>query len=207
VWGGPPPPPAAPQNQVPLDLGAPEIKVTVFETDILGDLGRSIQHKRRRLRLIEDLQVIRQHLDLAGLEIGIRHPLRPAADPPMDREDEFAPDPPGLIVTCSVDIRVEYDLNEPLPVAKVDKDDASVIASPVGPAHQHHFLPGMQCIDIAAVMGSFSYGQKVGQDRYLSIFMIVSSMLSRRISSWVLACMFRRMALFSWISRSPRISA
>jgi hypothetical protein len=126
-----------------LDFGTPKIEVAVLEADILGDLRRSVQNKGRGLRLVEDLQVIGQNLDLAGLEIGILHPLRPTADASVDGQDEFAPDPSGLVVTCGVDIRVEYDLNDPLPVAKVDENDAAVIPPPMGPSHQNHFLPGM----------------------------------------------------------------
>jgi hypothetical protein len=157
-----------------LDFGTPKIEVAVLEADILGNLRRSVQNKGRGLRLVEDLQVIGQNLDLAGFEIGILHPLRPTADAPADGQHEFTPDPPSFIVTCSVDIRVEYDLNESLSVAKVDKDNTSVIPPPVGPAHQHHFLPGMRCIDIPAVMGSFSVRQKVGQNIYLANFIMNS---------------------------------
>ena len=155
---------AAPQNQVLLDLGTPEIEVAVLETDVFGDLRRSIQHKGRRLRLVEDLQVIGQHLDLAGLQIGIFHPLRSSADRPVDGQNEFAPDPSRpLSWQAALTSGLKTTCDKSFPVPQIDKDDAAVIPAPVSPAHQDHFLPGMGCIDISAVMGSFRVGQKVGQ--------------------------------------------
>jgi len=152
------------------------------------------------------ITIIREQLDLTGFQIGIFHSFRPPADTAMDGQHEFAPDPAGFLMTLGIDIRIEYNLNESLPVAKIDKYNASMVPPPVGPAHQHHFFPNMRYIHIPAVMGSFSVCQKVGQNDYLANSMMVSSKQSSPISSWVLVCMVRRTALFPEISRSPRIS-
>jgi hypothetical protein len=37
-------------------------------------------------------------------------------------------------------LRIEDDLNESLPVSEVHEDDATMIPTPVNPAHQRHFF-------------------------------------------------------------------
>ena len=105
---------AAAQNQVLLDLGTSQIEITVLETDIFGDLRRAVEDKRRCLRLIENLQVIGHHLDRAGLQIGILHPLRSPAHHTPDGQDKFARIRPASFMAAGTDFGIENDLNESL---------------------------------------------------------------------------------------------
>ena len=51
-------------------------------------------------------------------------------------------------------IRVEYDLQQALSIAKIDEDYAAVVAPPVNPAANLDFLSNERFVDLSAVVST-----------------------------------------------------
>jgi hypothetical protein len=123
---------------------AAEVEVPVPEPERLHRLLALVERERERLRFVEDLDRLDQHLDLAGREARVDGPLRAPLDQPADGEDELGPDAADRRVGGGVRGRVEDELGDPLAVPEVDEDQAAVIAPAVRPAHEGGRPPGIR---------------------------------------------------------------
>ena len=126
---------AAPQNQVSLNFGPSQIEIAELQADIFGNIRHLVEDKRRGFRLVHDLQFIGHHLHISGSKIRILHSLGAAADTTVDGQDEFIADSSGFSMAVRVDIRIENDLYQSLPITKVDEDHPAVIPPAIDPAH------------------------------------------------------------------------
>ena len=96
---------------------------------------------------------MREHLDFAGSEAGIHRALGTPAHAAGDRDAEFVAQRLRLGEGFRA-IRIAHDLQEPLAVAQVDEDDASVVAAAVDPSHHGDGLVEVSAVDEAAVVGA-----------------------------------------------------
>ncbi len=95
--------------------------------------------ERRRLRAVQNLELVRQHLDVAGRHVGVDRPLRPLPNLALHSEHEFAANPLRLGEDFGA-VRVENDLQQSLTVSQIDEYDAAVVATAVHPAAYRHLF-------------------------------------------------------------------
>ena len=145
---------AVAQHQVLLHLRPAQVEHAVLEAHGLGQV-LVVELERRRQRRVEDLDLVREHLDLAGHEVRV------------DRAFGARPHEAGH-ARCTNSlrsvlggrerrgaVRVADDLHQAFAVAQVDEDDAAVVAAAMDPAHQRDGLAEVAAVDAAAVVGAF----------------------------------------------------
>ena len=125
----------------------------MLETHALGDVV-VVDLERRRQRRIQDLDVVREDLDLAADQTGVDRAFRPRADAPGNADDVFVAQLLGGS-KCLGAVRITYHLNQALAVPQVDEDDAAVVATPVHPAADSDGLAKSFAVDEAAIIGAF----------------------------------------------------
>ena len=127
------------EHEVAGDLRAAQVEVTVLQAQGVGDLDVLVQGKGRSLAGIEDAQFLHQHLDLAGLQLGVFHVRGAAGDRAAHGDDPFAAQLVGLGMHRLVDLRVEDHLGDAPAVAQVDEDNPAMVAAAEHPAHEDGF--------------------------------------------------------------------
>ena len=141
-----------PQDQGLGHLRPPQVDIAVSEAQLIGDLGLLVQRKGRGLAFVQDPQLVDQHLDFAGLELGVDHPLGPRCHLAAHGDDPLAPQGMSLGVNLGVALRIKDHLGEAPPVTQVDEDNPAVVSTSQYPAHQGDFLPDLGRAQIVAVM-------------------------------------------------------
>ncbi len=135
----------------------------VFKADGFGDIHVVLDQEWRGLGWIENFQLIHQYLDLTGGQLGVDHAVGPGLHPTADAKDEFAAQRVRLGMDVRIDLRVEDDLGNPLPVTKVDENHAAVIPPSQDPAHQDDFFAHILGTQGVAVMGSSHVAEDLSQ--------------------------------------------
>jgi ribosomal protein S18 acetylase RimI-like enzyme len=143
---------AVAQHQVVLHVGTAQVQhavrqtgrlAEVFFVDLEGDGHRRVQH----------LDLVAEHLDLAGHEVGVLGAGRARAHLADDLEAVLAADVFGDLEAVGA-VGVADDLDQAFAVAQVDEDDAAMVAAAVGPAHQGHGLVEQLFADLAGIAGT-----------------------------------------------------
>src|SRR5260370_19080884 len=62
-------------------------------------------------------------------------------------------------------IRIEHDLQQSLPIAKVEEDDAAIVAPPMGPAGHSDHLTDQRLADLTAIMSAHKLMNRKGSAR------------------------------------------
>ncbi len=141
----------ASKQESPLHRLAADVEVAVLEPERLVDRGVGIVDvERRRLRLAEDRDLGRAKLDLTGLELRVLGAGEPFLDGPDDRYDELVPDPTRGGVRVGRVGPVDDDLGDPVPIADVEEDQATLIAPAVHPAGDASLAARVGCPQLAA---------------------------------------------------------
>ena len=135
-----------PQLQRRQHLRTPNVDVAVAHPHQLIDIDRLfVDRERRRLRRVEHFNLLGQHLDLAGRQVGI--------DRRLAARRHFARNPQDVLVARLVGRRVgsvvliagpHHHLHDAVAVPQVEKDQPSVIAAAMHPAGQRHALADMR---------------------------------------------------------------
>ena len=112
-----------------------------------------VELERRRERRVENLDLVRQHLDLARGELRIDGARRPAPDLAAHPQDKLVADALGAGKRIRP-VRIADHLHEPLAIAQIDEDDAAMIAAAMSPAAEGHRLADERGSELAAVVGS-----------------------------------------------------
>jgi hypothetical protein len=145
-----------PQNHVGRQARAAEIQVAVLQAHVFRDRRLVGDRKRRRLRLVEDGQLLDDDLDLAGLELGIGRLGRAAPHAAGDADHVLRAQPLGLRHLRRV-VVVEDDLRDARAVAHVHEQQAAEVAYPVDPAKQHHAGADVRRAERAAGMSASQF--------------------------------------------------
>ena len=116
--------------------GTAQINIAVLEAQALGDLGLLVQREGRGLALVEDAQLQNPHLDLAGGQLGVDHPVGPGLDQTPDGQHPFASDAVRLGVDLGVDLGIKHHLGKAPAIPQVDKNTPAMVAAPQHPAHE-----------------------------------------------------------------------
>ena len=128
---------------------ATQVEVAILQAHFLAH--RLVELERQRLGAIEQLQLAREHFDLAGAQVRVRRARRPRPHEPAHPDHELTAQPLGLLEHLGR-IGIEHDLQQPLAVPHVDEDDPTVIAATVHPTGNRDLLISELLIDVSAVM-------------------------------------------------------
>jgi citrate lyase beta subunit len=129
---------------------AAQVEVAVLEPHLLVHRSRLVflDRERQRRRLVEDLHLAGDDLDLAGRQVRVRVALRTRRDGADDLQAVLGSQPVrGLLVP-------DHHLDGAAGVPEVDERHAAVIAPPRHPARQDDGLPGVLSAQRACGMGT-----------------------------------------------------
>ena len=121
-------------HQVALHLWPAQIEHAMRETDRFRQV-LVVELKWRRHRCIQDLDLGRQHFDLARDKVWIRRSFGPKPHAAHDRDAVFIAQLFGDGERLGT-IGIAHDLHEALAVAQIDEDHAAVIATAMDPSAQ-----------------------------------------------------------------------
>jgi hypothetical protein len=136
-------------------LGPAQVEVAVRQPQFLAGVNAVLDRERRRLARVEDFEVVRDYLDLAGREFGVGRALGPAANQSLDTNDKLGPQRMRRLGGVPVVFGVEDDLRHALAVADVDEHNTPKVAPGVNPAAERDLLPDVFFAQFRAVMGPF----------------------------------------------------
>ena len=120
-------------HQLPRPFAA-QIDIAVFPAERLLDRRLLVHIERRRLRLVEDHDLGRGHLDLARGELWVLRPLAARTHRAGDLEDPLVPHIFERGMRRGLFRSVSDDLRDAVAIAQVDERDVAVIAARVHPA-------------------------------------------------------------------------
>ncbi|MNC84711.1 hypothetical protein D3C83_02720 [compost metagenome] len=143
---------AVAQPQVLLHGRAAQVEHAVLEAHRFRQVV-VVHLEHRRQRRVQYFDRLRQHFHFPALKVGIDRAHGPLAHLARHAQHEFAAQPVRGPESLRR-IRVAHDLHQALAVPQVDEDNAAVIAAPVHPAEQGHFVPEMFAADPAAVFAT-----------------------------------------------------
>ena len=152
-----------------LERRATEIEVAVLEALLLRGVEVVLDLERRGVGLVEDRELDRVDLDLAGRQARV-HVRAAAQNDAADADDPLGPQ--ACAVSCDVfgeipvsrELRVEDDLRDALAVAQIDEDAAAVVAVARYPPEKDDFLAGVRCAEGAVVMRAFELVDESGHE-------------------------------------------
>ena len=139
--------------KVLLHLRAAQVDHAVLQADRFRQI-LVVELERRRLRDIEDLDLVREDFDLAAREVRIHGAFGAWPHETRHADDEFVAqlfrDGEGRRA-----IGIADDLHQTFAIAQIDENDAAVIAAPMHPAADGDRLGQELAVDAPAVVGAF----------------------------------------------------
>ena len=148
-------------DQRPLQRRPPQVEVAVVEPLFLGGVDLVLDQEGRRLAPVEDGELVRVHLDLAGNQTRVQ--VVSAGDHLSAHADAvLVAQLLGEVVQVLAGVRLEHHLGEPGAVAQVDEHGAAVIAAVVHPAEEDHFLAHVLGGQLAAGMRALQIADEFG---------------------------------------------
>src|SRR4029079_1113546 len=125
------------QDHVLLDPRTPQIEIAVAQPHLLGDLRVLVDRERRGLGVVEQADLARVELDLAGLQLRVDGFLGARFDAADHADDELRAQPLGLGLER---FAVHDHLRDAVAVAHVEEQHAAEIAHAVHPAKEDDVL-------------------------------------------------------------------
>ena len=145
------------QPQPLLHHVAPQIEIAVLEPDLFLDV--LVELEGQGLRTVEHLDLAREQLDRAGLQVRVDRTFGPRPNRARDPDHPLAAQPLGLREHGRFG-RVEHDLQPALAVAKIDKDDAAMVPTAIYPAGDGNGTADEGLVNLAAVMSAHRHGDR-----------------------------------------------
>ncbi len=150
-------------DDVVLDCFSAQVKITIFETQVFGNLGELVKHEGRGFGNAENAQFVDLDFNFPRLHFRIDGSFRTRRYGADGSNDEFIADGFRLAVCFRVAVRVEGQLADAGAVAQIDENQAAVITTPVDPAHQADLLADVLFTQITTIMGSFPVTEYIAQ--------------------------------------------
>jgi hypothetical protein len=110
-----------------------------------------VQLERRRERGIEDLDFVRQHLDLARPQVRVDGARGPRPHHAGDAQHVLGTNPVGALKRFRP-VGIAHHLREALAITQVDENHAAVVAAAVRPAGEAHALADQRRAELPAVV-------------------------------------------------------
>ena len=145
-----------------LERRAAQVEVAVLEALLLARVDLVLDLERRRLGAVEDLELGRVDLDLAGLESRV-HVGAARDDLPADADAVLEPELASEVVHVGPDVLLEHHLGDPRPVAHVDEHRPAVVAPVVHPPEEDDLLADIVLREVTARVGSLELGDETRQ--------------------------------------------
>src|SRR2546428_3032624 len=133
-------------------LPPPQVDIPVLPPQRLLDLGLLVDIEGRGLRLVQDLDLVRDDLDLAGREPRVLRSLRAGTHAAAHAEHPFVACLAQRRVSRGVVLRVRDDLRDAVAIAQVDERELAVVTPGVYPSSKRHWLTRVRGADLAAGM-------------------------------------------------------
>ena len=121
------------------------------------DVIRRKRHGRRRAQSLERAD---QHLDFTRRKLGVDCPLGAAHDLAFDRDVELGAHVTGRFMRGSIVHGIEHELHDSVAIAKVDENQAAVIAPGLHPSPQRDLAAHVGGANRAAVVSSLPRRQR-----------------------------------------------
>ena len=150
-----------PQLDVGLHRRAPQVNVAVLQPHFFVGQRRLRGQKRRRLRLVQQQQFFRHHLDLAGRDVAVHGCGVALLDLADDRDHELGAQRGRLVVQARAALAVEHHLRDPGAVADVNENQVAEVAPAVHPSHEHGARSGIAGAQRAAGVSPSKISQEV----------------------------------------------
>ena len=150
-----------PHHQVFLDRFTTQVQVPVFKAQVLSDFGKFIKHERWCLGVVENAQLTYFYLDFSGRHLRIDRPVRTWRNFTKSSNDEFITDILGFGVCLRIPVWVQCQLSDTGAVTQVDKDQTTVVATTMCPAHQTDLQADMFAAQFTTIVGSFPVAEYV----------------------------------------------
>ena len=134
-----------PQHEIPLQVGAAQIQIAVFETEIIFCFGIFLDREWRRLGFGQDPDLFCHDLNLSGLQIFVysagtpRHLTGDSSHKLAAQLCRFGK------AFASHRTLFKDQLDDTGAVPQIHKNDASLIPALLHPAHDGYSLSGMFC--------------------------------------------------------------
>ena len=131
-------------------LGPADVEVAIAQARVLGRVDAVLDLERRRLGAVEHLDGVDADLDLAGGELGVDGLLVAAAHDAVDADGPLGADDLGGVEGGSAGVLgVERALRHAGAVAKVNEDEAAVVAATPHPTSKRDLLADVLAAQLA----------------------------------------------------------
>ena len=151
-----------PQFDIAVRFGPPQIEIPVTEPGFFRCGHFVFNLKRRRLRIVQNVQSRGHHFHFARRDLRVC--LLPLDDFPFHRNHILRPQLLRFLVRLGMQFGVKHNLRNPRAVAQVDKNQLAQVPSPVHPAHQHHVFIRVRGPQISRVIRAFQISQCIEQN-------------------------------------------
>jgi hypothetical protein len=155
---------AVPQADVVLQARPAQIEVAVLEADVFRNRAIFGDLERRRPGFVEQADLARQDLDLAGGQFRVDRLGRAALHHARDPNHELGAEPLGdghqRVVFA------DHDLRDARAIADVEEGDAAQVADAVHPAKDDDALADIVVAQRAAGVGSLQISEMLCHERF-----------------------------------------
>ena len=146
------------QAQVLLHYVSAQVQDPVLKPRVFGEIV-IVELKRRSYGRVQNLDFVRENLDLARADVRVRGALRPPAHPPRYTEHELTP---NLLRSAERirAVRIADHLGQAFTITKIDEDHAAMVPAPMRPAAERYGLIDKRGRKLAAVVCAHRISRK-----------------------------------------------
>ena len=131
------------QLDLALHREGAQVDVAVLEAEVLLRVALLVDHEGQGLAAGEDLDRLRDHLDLAGLHVLVDHVVGPGAHAAADGDAVLELELGGGGLELVRGVGLDDHLGDPVAVPEVDEGDGTVVPLAVYPSVEHDALAGV----------------------------------------------------------------
>ena len=147
------------QRQVAVRPRPAQVQIAEAQPRLFRGIDFIFNRKRRRLGIVQDVQLRRHHLDFAAGEFRIG--FLPLDDLAFHGHDEFAARLLGFGMRRRLRLFVENHLHDPGAVANIKKKQIAQVTPLRHPSHHQRVAPVIRRAQFAAVVCAFQIAQKI----------------------------------------------
>jgi hypothetical protein len=98
------------EDKVVLQGRSSHIEISIFESEVLIDIGFLVDVERRSLGRIQDYELVDEEFDLAGRKLFVDCAFRSGGYDTLGLDTKFTPQSAGQFMSFFIGLRIEYDL-------------------------------------------------------------------------------------------------
>ena len=143
------------QFDVAMQLGPAQVNIAILQAHLFVGQHRIAGREWQRLAVVQNAQLVGNHLDLAGRDVLVDGVGLAQLDVADDRDHKLGAHRGRPVVDLGAGIGSDHNLRDPAAVAQVEEDEIAEIAPLVHPSHEHNFGAGVGGAQLAAHMSTF----------------------------------------------------